>query len=56
MGILDGESKKARVGMERQDERLRSLSEANDRLMAKNHALAKALTRATQELTKPRRN
>ena len=52
MGILDGESKKARVGMERQDERLRSLSEANDRLMAKNHALAKALTRATQELTK----
>ena len=38
--------------MERQDERLRSLSEANDRLMAKNHALAKALTRATQELTK----
>jgi len=35
-----------------QEETLQSLAEANDRLMAKNHALAKALTRATKELTK----
>ncbi len=31
---------------------LEALSEANDRLMAKNHALAQALSRATKELSK----
>ena len=38
--------------MDQRDETLASLGEANDQLMAKNHALAKALSRATQELTK----
>ena len=40
------------VCMDRRDDTLASLGEANDQLMAKNHALAKALNRATQELTK----
>ncbi|HCA73769.1 MAG TPA: proteasome ATPase, partial [Bifidobacterium sp.] len=34
------------------EEMLASLGQDNDRLMAKNHALAKALSRATQELAK----
>ena len=38
--------------MDQRDETLASLGEVNDQLMAKNHALAKALSRATQELTK----
>ena len=38
--------------MDQRDDTLASLGEANDQLMAKNHALAKALNRATQELTK----
>ena len=40
------------VCMDQRDDTLASLGEANDQLMAKNHALAKALNRATQELTK----
>jgi len=38
--------------MDQRDDTLASLGEVNDRLMAKNHALAKALNRATQELAK----
>ena len=34
------------------EETLASLQQANDQLMAKNHALVKALSRATQEMTK----
>lgn len=34
------------------EETLASLQQANDQLMAKNHALVKALSRATQEITK----
>ena len=37
---------------EHEEDTLISLGQANDRLMAKNHALAKALSRATQELAK----
>lgn len=33
------------------EETLASLQQANDQLMAKNHALVKALSRATQEMT-----
>ena len=40
------------VCMDQRDDTLASLGEVNDRLMAKNHALAKALNRATQELAK----
>ena len=34
------------------DRALDELAQANDQLMAKNHALAAALTRASKELTK----
>lgn len=40
------------VCMDQRDDTLASLGEVNDQLMAKNHALAKALNRATQELAK----
>ena len=40
------------VCMDQRDDTLASLGEVNDQLMAKNHALAKALNRATQELAR----